>query len=60
MKMKHPMYGIFEIPDKKEEIENALCVTRAIMEEEYYPVVLAYQDMLESSLDNCRRDEDGI
>lgn len=54
------MYGIFEIPDKKEEIENALCVTRAILEEEYYPVVLAYQDMLESSLDNCRRDEDGI
>lgn len=54
------MYGIFEIPDKKEEIENALCVTRAILEEEYYPVVLAYQDMLESSLDNCWRDEDGI
>lgn len=54
------MYGYFEIPEKKEEIENALCVTGAILEEEYHPIVLAYQDMLESSLDNYRRDEDGI
>lgn len=60
MKMKHPMYGDFEIPEKKAEIEKALCVTRAILEEGYYPAALAYQDMLESSLDIYRRDEDGV
>ena len=60
VEMKHPRYVYFEIPEKKEEVETALCVTRAILEEEYHPIVLAYQDMLESSLDNYRRDEDGI
>lgn len=60
MKMKHPIYGDFEIPENKVEIENTLCVTRTILEEDYFPVVLAYQDMLESSLDIYRRDEDGV
>lgn len=57
MKTYHPIYGEMEIPDDFAVMESDLAITRELLAEAYHPVILAYQDMLESGLDQSRRKE---
>lgn len=62
MKLEHPLYGTMVVPDDSDQIREELRIVRKILEENYHPVVQAYQDMLELALDLKRRecDEDAI
>ncbi len=60
MKTFHPTQGEIEVPDSIVEINQHIKATRAMIENNYNPVVMAYLDSCESALDMYRRESDEL